>query len=147
MKKEKINQTILQKILNEHRRSYRERVRRRLHLPREVSIRKGRNSKKQGGVTRVESMHAVVIKYTDGCESLLTENELINILLRRKTDPFWKKIAFIKNYMGPLSSNQEDSSYIDIHFDFGTISSIKNDLYTQIFWNVLSYWWKYTVLR
>jgi len=133
MKKEKINQTILQKILNEHRRSYRERVRRRLHLPREVSIRKGRNSKKQGGVTRVESMHAVVIKYTDGCESLLTENELINILLRRKTDPFWKKIAFIKNYMGPLSSNQEESSYIDIHFDFGTISSIKNDLYTQIF--------------
>jgi hypothetical protein len=41
----------------------------------------------------------VVIKFVDGFESVLTENEFLNVMQRRRQDPFWKEVGHIKNYV------------------------------------------------
>ena len=90
-------------MLFERRRGYRERLRRlqgEMSRQSAVSGRKrsvvGSKQKKSG---KQDSMSAAVIRYTDGCESLLSEGELLVVLQRRRTDPFWKKVAFIRNYI------------------------------------------------
>jgi uncharacterized protein (UPF0371 family) len=47
-----------------------------------------------------ETKDAVIVKYIDGYEELKTENDFINLTLKRKQDPFFKKIDFIKNFIG-----------------------------------------------
>lgn len=50
--------------------------------------------------TLPETKDAIIITYMDGYEELQTENEFINLMLKRKQDPIFKKIDFIKNFIG-----------------------------------------------
>lgn len=47
-----------------------------------------------------ETKDAVIVRYIDGYEELKTENDFINLTLKRKQDPIFKKIDFIKNFIG-----------------------------------------------
>ncbi len=78
------------------------------------------NSKKKSG--KQDSLSAAVIRYTDGCETLLSEGELLVILQRRRTDPFWKRVAFIRNY---IPSWQEPGESIKVDFNICNDDSIK----------------------
>ena len=97
----------MQKIFNEHRRSYRDRVKKVLNLSmmREKSIKKSSLNRNAPKLSKGDNLQAAIVRYTDGCESLLSEAELLHLLQKRKTDPSWKKVACLKNFIGPISSN------------------------------------------
>ena len=69
MKKEKITTTCLQKIFNEHRRIYRDRIKKvlKLNLVKEKSIRKGGNRNNNIKFSRGDNLQAAIVRYTDGC--------------------------------------------------------------------------------
>ena len=76
MNKNKITPTALQKIFNEHRRTYRDRVRNcmKMSLVREKSVRKGGFNRNNIKFSRGDNLQAAVIRYSDGCESLYSES-------------------------------------------------------------------------
>lgn len=47
--------------------------------------------------TSGQQKDSVVIKYTDGLQSMIPETEFIMMTLRRKQDPIWRTIEIIKN--------------------------------------------------
>ena len=51
---------------------------------------------------------------------MYSESELLFLLQKRKYDPFWKKIASIKTFVGPLSDHAGDTEYVTVDFDSGT---------------------------
>lgn len=87
MNKDKISHTVIQKLFNDRRRKYREDL-------------KNRNGKKKiqqkklvvGGKKQIkkDTKDAVIIRYNDGNQSLNTENEFVQLLLKRKQDQIWK---------------------------------------------------------
>ena len=68
MKREKITTTCLQKIFNEHRRIYRDRIKKvlKLNLVKEKSVRKG-NRNNNIKFSRGDNLQAAIVRYTDGC--------------------------------------------------------------------------------
>ena len=89
--------TQIQKILNERRRKYREKVG---TINRQKSI-KNKFGKKEP-VQEPTKDAVVIASYNkeDSYEELHEENYFIGMMLRRKQDPIFKTIDFIKNFIG-----------------------------------------------
>ena len=68
----------------------------------------------RGGGNYSDNMGAAILRYNDGCETLLSENDLFYLLQRRKTDPFWKTVRSIRTYLHPFFSKQQ--YYCDITY-------------------------------
>ena len=43
---------------------------------------------------------AVVVRFVDGNDQLINENEFSELMQMRKLNPKWKEIAYLKNYIG-----------------------------------------------
>ena len=57
---------------------------------------------------------AVVVRYTDGREDLITENEFSALVNRRRQDNIWSTIQFIKNYI-PVRKDTAD--WVTVRYD------------------------------
>jgi hypothetical protein len=49
---------------------------------------------------------------------------LLTLLQKRRTDPYWRKVRFIRNYIGPLAERKEEDCYIDVSYRRGKYCSM-----------------------
>lgn len=63
---------------------------------------------------KIDMSDAVVVRYTDGHEDLITENDFSLLINRRRQDGIWSTIEFIKNYV-PVRRDQAD--WLTVKYD------------------------------
>lgn len=51
-------------------------------------------------------LNCVILRFTDGCETLLTETDFYHFMQKRKYDPFWKRVNSIRNYIHPYADDR-----------------------------------------
>jgi hypothetical protein len=124
LKKEKITHQNLSKMFNERRRHYRESIRKALRLDNEsrrenskISKISKRNASQPKG--RSIDLNCVILRFTDGCETLLTETDFFHVMHKRKYDPFWKRVYSIRNYIHPYAANADEKSLFNLTYHHG----------------------------
>ena len=63
----------------------------------------------------------MVIKYTDGFESMMAETDFIMMTLRRKQDPIWKTIELIRN---DITVSDEINNIIFVKYEKANIKYV-----------------------
>lgn len=67
--------------------------------------------------TKTVNLNCVIVRFTDGCETMLTEADFFHVMHKRKYDPFWKKVYSLKNYIHPYFNNQDEKCLFNITYD------------------------------
>lgn len=75
-----------------------------------------------------QNVGAVVVRYSDGCQTLLSDNDFFYMLQKRKNDPFWKTVVYVRNYVPTVKLQQQ--TIVDVAYDHGNISLTQKRLYT-----------------
>lgn len=46
-----------------------------------------------------KTREAVIVRYDDDNSHIMTEVEFLNLMMKRKGDPFWLKVQFVQNWV------------------------------------------------
>lgn len=85
--------------------------------------------KRKSNQPRAKSDHlnCVILRYVDGCETLLTEGDFFQVMHKRRLDPAWKRIASIKNYYNPYHTNQDDKFLFTPIYDSSKLDTTQKE--------------------
>ena len=107
--RDKLIPTFFQKAINEKRWKYRERV-----------------LAKRGNTGKIDYKEAIVIRFVDGYEKLISESEFSLIMQKRRQDSFWNTLNSFKNF---ISLKKDKQGGIIVRYE--QFSDIDRELYDR----------------
>jgi hypothetical protein len=137
LKKEKITYQHISKMFNERRRHYRESIKKALKLDievhREISKLSMKMGRRNGSQSKGRSLdlNCVILRFTDGCETLLTETDFFHVMHRRKYDPFWRRVYSVRNYIHPYAANADDKYIFTLDYHHGKPANMQKPSHIQ----------------